>query len=205
MRVGVELVAVLVLALGLFSSATLVIENDVPMSRIGELMQALAESRDGAPDDVTALLDALMGEILLHLEERGLPEEELASLEERFAEALGAFLAEAISQDEFGAEIAALAKEIGELGEEEGVVGLPVELLERIGLEPNAILELQGEKELTGLEIAALAQTIIGAFDPEALPAGPPEGVPSGPPSGIPSDDEEDEDDDDNGRPGGRP
>jgi len=216
------LVMVLVFAVGFLGVASLVIENEVPMSRIGQLMQALAETRDAAPDHVVALLNALMGELLLHLAEQGIPEDVLAALEERFADAISAFLAGEAAQDEFGAEIAALAQELADLGEEEGEKGLPVELLERIGLEPSAILELQGEKELTGLEIAALAQTIIGSFAPEALPAGPPAGVPawgdnddddtgngppagvpSGPPGGVPGDG--DEEDDENGRPGRRP
>lgn len=221
------LVVVFVFAVGLFGMASLVMDNEIPMSRVGQLMQALAETRDAAPEDVAALLGTLMGEILLELEEQGIPEDVLVSLEERFAEVAGAFLAGGVTQDEFANEIAALAQELENLGEEDGGKGLPVGLLERIGLEPSAILELQGEKELTGLEIAAIAQRIIGSFAPEALPAGPPAGVPawgndddddnendtgagpppgvpSGPPGGVPGGDNEDEEG--NGRPSrGRP
>lgn len=212
----------------LSGAAAVVSGVEVPMSRVAQLMSALAEAPGAARDHIGTTLRSLMDETLAHLRDRGLPNEALAALEEGFARALDAFVAGDVSQDEFGDEIAALARELKEMAGEEGIAGLPVALLERIGLNPAAIEALRGAKDLTGLEIAALAQTIIGSFAPAALPAGPPEWVPAwgapggevgtagppegipakvpaGPPAGIPGGGDDGEDDDNRGPPRGRP
>lgn len=211
-------VGMLVFLFALSGSGLAASGEDIPMARIGQLMSAVAGAPGAARDQIGDLLSSLLDEMLVYLEEQGVPESALEPLEERFAEALDAFLAEQSSGDEFGDDIADLARSLQERAEEDGIAGLPVELLERIGLNPEAVRNLQEENELTGLEIAALAQTIIGEFAPDALPAGPPDSVspiadqnegdgddelgpPSGAPSGAPSGVPGDDDDDDNGGP----
>ncbi len=223
-----KLVCVLVSLSALLSTAAIVSGAEAPMSRVAQLMSAVAETPGAAGEHIGTTLRSLMDEILTYLRGHGLTEEALTALEEGFAQALEAFVAGDMSQDEFGDEIAALARELEEMAGEEGIEGLPVALLERIGLNPAAIETLQGEKDLTGLEIAALAQTIIGSFAPAALPAGPPgwvpawgaqegeggtagppegipAGVPAGLPAGIPGAGDDGEDDDNGGPPRGRP
>lgn len=223
-----KLVCALVSLFALLSAAAVVSGVEVPMARVAQLMSAVAEAPDAAREHIGTTLRSLMDEILTYLRGHGLPEEALTALEEGFAQAVDAFMAGGMSQDEFGDEIASLARDLEEMAGEEGIEGLPVALLERIGLNPAAIEALQGEKDLTGLEIAALAQTIIGSFAPAALPAGPPEwvpawgaqegeggtagppegipaGVPAGLPAGIPGGGDDGEDDDNGGPPRGRP
>ena len=220
-----QLVCALV-SLAVFGAAAVVGAVEVPLARIGQLMSTVADTPGAPRDQIGTVLRSLMDEILTYLEGQGVPEDALASLEEGFSRALAAFLAGEIPQGEFGAEIAALARELAKTAKEGGIAGLPVALIERIGLNPAAILALQGEKELTGLEVAALAQTIIGSLAPAALPAGPPEwvpawgaqggegdtggpppGIPAGPPSGIPvgGKGEGGDDDENRGSPRGRP
>ncbi len=201
---------------------------EVPMARVAQLMGAVAEVPGAAREHIGSTLRSLMDTILTYLRGHGLPEDALTSLEKGFVQALDAFVAGDMSQDEFGDEIAALARALKEMAGEEGIEGLPVALLERTGLNPTAIHALRGEKDLTGLEIAALAQTIIGRFAPAALPAsppswvpaweaqngegrtgGPPQGIPAGTPAGlpprVPGGGGAGEDDDSGGPPRGRP
>lgn len=223
-----KLVCVLVSLSALLGAAAIVSGAEVPMSRVAQLMSAAAKTPGAAGEHIGTTLRSLMDEILTYLRGHGLTEEALTALEEGFAQALEAFVAGDMSQDEFGDEIAALARELEKMAGEEGIAGLPVALLERIGLNPVAIEALKGEKDLTGLEIAALAQTVIGSFAPSALPAGPPGWVPAwgaqegeggtaGPPEGIPArvparvpagipgGGDDGEDDDNGGPPRGRP
>ena len=228
-----RLVCVLLSVFALLSAAAVVSGTEVPMARVAQLMSAVAEVPGVAREYIGTTVRSLMDEILTYLRGHDLPEEALTALEEGFAQALDAFMAGDMSQDEFGDEIAALARVLEEMAGGEDIEGLPVALLERIGLNPVAIEALQGEKDLTGLEIAALAQTITGGFTPAALPAGPPEwvpawgaqegvdgtagppegippagapaGVPAGLPAGISSGGGDGEDDDNGGPPRGRP
>lgn len=227
-----KLVCALVSLFALLSAAAVVSGVEVPMARVAQLMSAVAEAPGAAREHIGTTLRSLMNEILTYLRGHGLPEEALTALEQGVAQALEAFMVGDKFQDEFGDEIAALARELEEMAGEEGIEGLPVALLERIGLNTVAIEALQGEKDLTGLEIAALAQTIIDSFAPAALPAGPPEwvpawgaqegeggtagppegipagapaGVPVGLPAGVPGGGGDGEDDDNGGPPRGRP
>jgi len=230
--VRTKLICALVSLVALLGAAVAVSGVEVPMARVAQLMSAVAQAPDAAREHVGITLRSLMDEILIYLRGQGLPEEALTAVEEGFSRALDAFTAGGMSQAEFGREIAALARELVAMAGEGGIGGLPAALLERIGLNPAAIEALRGEKDLAGLEIAALAQTIIGTFAPAALPAGPPAwvpawgaqegeggiggppagiparppaGIPGSPPAGIPGAGNDGEDDDSRGPPRSRP
>ena len=157
-----------------------------------ELMQLIASAEEAGRDTVSVALTGFMERLVSFLRDQGVPAEALDQVMEKFAEAQKVFLEGGISASEFGERVAALARELQSRAEEQGVQGVPQELLQEIGLDPEAIEALRAGEELDPEEIVEIAEEIAeetGAPEDEAPPdEGPPPEEP--PPDEEPSPDE---------------
>jgi hypothetical protein len=188
------LMAFLLIPQSTWKTATWKQEELVGFEPVVELMQMIASAEEAKRETVSTALAAFMNQLTSFLREQGVPAETLERVIAEFNEAREAFLEERISLDEFGAKIATLARNLQTQAEERGVRGLPEELLQEIGLDPEAIEALRTETDLEPGEIVGIAERIAeemttqeGGGAPDGAPpeeAEPPEDEP--PPEDVP-------------------
>ena len=176
--------AVLLLVL-LCAIAPVVVAGTVRFEPVTKLLRLIATAENADKETVATALAGFMEQLVRFLETQGVPSEASERVVEEFERALEEFLADRTTADDFGQEIAALARGLQELAGERGIRGLPVEILQRIGVDTEAIEALREGKELSPEEIVELARKIAERViaEKEAGPseeAGPPEDA--GPP-----------------------
>ena len=168
----------------------------VPFSAVIPLFHQIATAPGLDRETISLALRELMTSLIEYLSTQGIAEEALAQVNQEFGRAIENFLYGG-RQALFGEEIAQLARELASLAQAGEVQGLPVALLERIGIRTWAIEALlRGAPEMSGLEVASIAREIAGQalarriLEERGVPAVIPE-TPSlkerpGPPSSVP-------------------
>lgn len=135
----------------------------VPWASVLALLPQMAVTPGTDRGTLALALSEFMNGLIAYLATQGVPADALGQIQDRFAFALNAFLKAGTTASAFGEDVARLARELQSLAAQGGVQGLPVALLERIGIATWAVEALRhGAQDLTGLEVAAIARQIAG-------------------------------------------
>lgn len=161
-RTLILVLAVTFLAAGFLASPVLAQEDEsetVGMDEVSNLIGLIGASEEVDQETIITALEGLSEDIIVELEERGVPEEAISNFEDEFSSALTLFEEGLLTKSQFANEASESARRLGRDSDED----LPVELLEENGVNTEAIQQLkEGAEDYSGLEVAEIARTIAG-------------------------------------------